>query len=141
MKKPTTKNRWAAGFTLLELMISIGIVALLATIAVPAYQNHVLKTKRADAQTALLELAHFMERSYAKNGGYLVNGAAPTLPFSVTPRESGNPSYQIGLSAVTQQTYTLQAQPTGGQVNDPCGTLTLDNAGVTTPTTNNCWVQ
>jgi type IV pilus assembly protein PilE len=140
MKHTSIKNCVNSGFTILELMISLGIVALLATIAVPAYQNHVLKTNRADAQAALLELAHFMERHYAKNGGYLVGTDPPPLPFSVTPRESGNTSYQISVSA-TQHTYTLQAQPTGGQVNDQCGTLTLDNTGVTTPTTNNCWVQ
>lgn len=143
MRKPSIKNRWIGGFTILELMIALAIVALIATISVPAYERHVLKTKRADAQTALLELAHFMERYYAKNGGYLLNGVPPTLPFSVTPRESGNPSYSISLTSVTAQTYTLQAAPlaASGQTNDPCGTLTLTHTGVTTPTINNCWVQ
>jgi type IV pilus assembly protein PilE len=143
MRKATTKNQWIGGFTILELMITLGIVALLATIGIPAYERHVMKTKRADAQTALLELSHFMERNYAKNGGYLVNGAPPTLPFSVTPRDSGNPSYSISLTNVTAQSYTLQAQPlaASGQTNDPCGVLTLTHTGVTTPTTNNCWIQ
>jgi type IV pilus assembly protein PilE len=141
MKKPTVKNYRSDGFTILELMIAIGIVALLGSLAIPAYENHIQKTKRADAQTALLELSQFMERNYAKNGGYLISGAAPALPFTATPRGSNTPSYQISFSAISQQAYTLRAQPTSVQSNDPCGTLTLAHTGVTTPTTNNCWVQ
>lgn len=143
MKKVSISAFKVAGFTLIELMIAIAIVAVLATLSFSGIENHVMRTRRADAQAALMELAHFMERTYATNGSYFINGASPALPFTTTPRDSNNPSYQITLARITAQTYTLRARPTagGGQNNDPCGTLTLAHTGETTPTTNNCWVQ
>lgn len=123
----------AGGFTLIEIMIVVAIVAILASIALPAYQEHVQKSRRVDAQTAMLELAQFMEREYTKNNSY----AGLTLPSAVTSRVSTY--YGITLSAQTAQTYTLQAAPTSKQSADKCGTLTLAHTGARTPTSDNCW--
>src|SRR5690606_38472416 len=78
----------SAGFTLIEVMIVVAIIGILAAIAYPSYQDHVRKSRRADAQTALLELAQFMERHYTTNGRYLTSAnAAPALPFSEAPKD------------------------------------------------------
>lgn len=69
------------GITLIELMIVVAIVAILASVAYPSYQDQVRKARRADAQSAMFELAQFMERYFTTNGSYV--GAV--LPFTESP--------------------------------------------------------
>jgi len=137
-----------AGVTLLELMIVVTIVAILGAIAYPAYDNHVRKSYRADAQSDLLELASFMERFFTENNRYDqdTGGTAVSLPFSQTPR-SGTARYQIAFTtgSLTATAYTLQAtaQSVGSQNADPCGNMTIDQTGAKTPATGtdgrSCW--
>jgi type IV pilus assembly protein PilE len=119
-----------AGFTLIELMIVVGIVGILVAIAYPAYQDQIRKTKRADAEAGLTELAQFMERFYTSNGRYVDGGGAPpALPFTQTPKDENAKAYNLSLSAVNATSFTLQAVPIGAQAADSCGTLTLTNTG------------
>ena len=138
-----TKQVKQSGFTLIELMIVVGIVGILMAVAYPAYQDQVRKTKRADAQAGLTELAQFMERFYTSNGRYVNGGgAAPALPFTQTPTDENTKAYNLGLSAVNATSFTLQAVPIGGQAADPCGTLTLTNTGqkgVSGGSVSTCW--
>ncbi|HRP98309.1 MAG TPA: type IV pilin protein [Rhodocyclaceae bacterium] len=121
------------GFTLIELMIVVVVIAILAAVALPSYQEHVRKSRRVDAQTAMLELAQFMERHYTTSNSY----AGAALPGGVTDRVAD--FYTITLSAQSAQAYTLQAAPTSRQSADMCGTLTLSHTGVRTPTSDHCW--
>ena len=125
-------SRKTAGFTLIEVMIVVAIVGILAAVAYPSYQEHVRKTKRADAQSALMELAQFMERYYTANGRYLTStNAAPTLPFTEAPKDGASKSYDLAFAASspTANSYTLQATPKNSMAGDKCGTLTLTNTG------------
>ena len=118
------------GFTLIEMMIVVVVVSILAAIAYPSYQDYVRRAKRADAQSALLELAQFMERHYTANGTYLNGNAAPALPFTEAPKDGSNKNYDLSFAAKpTASGYTLQAVPRGSMVGDNCGTLTLTNTG------------
>jgi len=129
------------GFTLVELMVTVAIVGILASIAYPSYQNSVMKSRRADAKSALLELANFMERHATEVGCYMDPGAdnqcgsgddtIPLLPFTTTPR-AGKVYYDLVLFPVDAISFTLTANPRAGtsQVNDACGSLTLTNTGV-----------
>lgn len=136
-----------AGFTLIELMIVVAIVGILAAIAYPNYQEHVRKTRRADAQTALMELSQFMERNYTANGKYLTAAnEAPNLPFTEAPKDSATKYYDLRFPAGTAPTataYTLEAVPKGAMANDACGTLTLTNTGAKSQaagqTLATCW--
>ena len=121
----------STGFTLMELMIAVAIIGILAAIAYPSYQEHVRKARRADAQTALLELAQFMERHYTANGKYLTAAnAAPALPFSEAPKDGASKYYDLSFAGTpTASSYTLRAAPKGSMAGDSCGTLTLSNTG------------
>jgi type IV pilus assembly protein PilE len=63
-------RRQAAGFTLVELMIVVGIVAILAAVAIPSYQESVRRGRRADARVAMTNLATRLERCFTQFGAY-----------------------------------------------------------------------
>ncbi len=130
-------KRQANGFTLIELMIVMVIVGILSAVAYPAYTTHLQKSRRVDAQTALLELAQYMERYYTTNGTYV--GAV--LPFTASPKDDATKYYNLSVSGVAMDTYTLSGVPisTSTQATDSCGTLTLSQTGAKTPTTSGCW--
>ena len=75
----------AAGFTLIELMIVVAVVAILAAIAVPSYQEQVRKSRRAQAKADLVEYAQMAERFFTVNNTYV----GFTLPTTQSPREGG----------------------------------------------------
>lgn len=130
------------GFSLIELMIVVAIVAILAAIAYPSYQKQVRDTHRADAKAGLTELAQFMERYYTANGRYVDSGGnAPTLPFTQTPKDGSSKFYNLSLSTATATAYTLQAVPINSQASDDCGTLTLSHIGQkgAGATVSECW--
>jgi len=94
------------GFTLMELMITVVIVAILAAIAIPNYQSHMIRTRRATAATCLLELSQALERSHAINMTY----TGFTLPVTQCSTDlSGH--YSFSVANLTAQTYTLSAAP------------------------------
>ena len=122
------------GFTLLELMIVITIIAILATIAFPSYQESVKKSRRGAAQADLVELANFMERYFTENNSYV--GA--TLPASIS---SDYYAYTVTAAPASPiSTFILSASPSGSQSNDKCGTMTLNQLGLKTTTgIAGCW--
>jgi len=121
------KMQFQGGFTLIELMVVVAVIGILASIAYPAYIESVRKAQRADAKAALAQAAQFMERNYSLTQKY----SGVSLPSSISAAK-----YAISFNAQSDTAFTLQAVPD----NDPtCGTLTLDNAGVKTPTTSGCW--
>ncbi len=142
-----------SGFTLVELMIVVAIVAILAAIAVPAYTEHVTRTRRSDAEASLLDLAARMERYFAENNTYatatIAAGNATTDILS-TATSSSN-WYTMSITAQTASTYTLQAMPTGAQGTQDtwCQALTYNSlgqkgvangpAGAPTWTAAQCW--
>lgn len=127
------------GFTLIELMIAVAIVGILASIALPSYQDYVRKGRRADAQAFMHEVAsrqqHFLvdRRMYASTLAALGLAA----PSSVSPH------YNITLTNVVNNVqpmgFTLQAAPIGGQARDTCGTLTLNAQGAKGADKGGCW--
>lgn len=141
------------GFTLVELMIVVAIIGILAAIAYPSYQDSVRKSRRADAKAALLELGQWLERNYTVTSRYnrAVGDTADQsatqmtakLPFKQSPRDSTK-AYDLSVTSVASNSFTITAAPTGNQASDSCGSLTLDHAGARgvsggSLTTAECW--
>ena len=112
------------GFTLIEVIVAMACVAVLVTVAWPSYQSLVERSRRAQARTALLQAAHWLERAASANGSY---PASTDIPASVLQVEGQR--YQIQVSS-SPQSYTLSALPLGSQSADACGTFTLNHLGV-----------
>jgi len=134
-----TMQRKARGFTLIELMIAVAIVAILAAIAVPSYNEHIRKSRRAQAKADLVEYAGLAERHFTVNNAY----TGFTLPTTQSPREAGATARYTLAPAVTATTFTITATPQGGQASDRCGTLAVTNTGAKSKTgaapLSECW--
>ena len=114
------------GFTLIEVMIVVAIVAILAAIALPSYNEYIRRGHRADARAGLLQAQQWLERAATATGVY------PTsLPASLTWSGDGTKRYDIALAAgATNAAFTLTATPKGAQVGDKCGNYTLTHTGL-----------
>lgn len=123
--------RQQTGFTLMELMIAVSITGILAMIALPAYQQYILKANRSEAIEILANTAVALERQFTNTNSY--------LGLDI-PGQSSNDHYKI-TSEVTATTFTLTATAQGRQDKDTeCASFTLNQAGEKTATTAGaCW--
>ncbi len=127
------RSRRAAGFTLIELMIVVAIVAILVAVALPSYESYVIRTRRAAAAGCVTDLSAFMERVYAANLRYDQNNAAATALPNVQCRTDLAGSYTFAFAAgqPQQRTFGIVATPAGAQAKDTdCANLSIDQAGV-----------
>lgn len=124
----------ARGFTLVELVIAIAVLAILASVAYPAYTDSVAKGRRAEARATMLEAQQWMERFYSENFRYDQNSAgtaAGTLfsaRFAQVPA-SGSASYTLALADLGRNTFTIVATRAGSMAGDKCGNLALTHTG------------
>ncbi len=122
------------GFTLIELMIVVAIVAILASIAYPSYREQVIKGQRSEGRSALLQIAQAQERFYTVNGSYAtavgaLSGLSDIKDISGSTDNSGttdNGYYTLSTTGGTTFTTTATAQN-----NDTdCTSMTLTHLGV-----------
>jgi type IV pilus assembly protein PilE len=129
------------GFTLVELMIALAVLALLAAMAWPSFQNAVQRSRRADAMSALSEIMQAQERWRANNPLY--QATLNDLPGARAISHDGH--YALELADVTANTYTARAQVRSGspQTGDSaCQTLQVVAAvGNFTYTPEACWAR
>lgn len=123
------KHRTSYGFTLIELMIAVVIIAIIAAIALPSYIDSVRKSKRASAKSTMLQVSQREERYYTENNAY---ASLTTLGYSATTIYSDGNTHAITIAAGStgslSTSYVITATP---QSDDPtCGNLTITNTGV-----------
>ena len=156
-RRSSAGSRRRKGFTLVELVVTMVIAAILAAIAIPAYSNYVRKARRADAKSALLDLASLEERYFSTQNAY--TAVAANLGYAAFPATVGSGGYyQIAAPTVvaavaptattpgTPATFSITATSRGDQLNDTqCGSFTVTSGGGqsalsgTTDTTATCW--
>ena len=137
--KPSIRR---SGFTLIELMITLAIVAILAAIALPSYASYIARARRADARTQLVQVAQFMQRFYAANDSFAKDRANNDVIDQVPGALKQSPTdstklydlaIPLGVSPLTNaMSFTLRMVPVADNAmgNDPCGTFTLTSTGV-----------
>lgn len=139
------------GVTLLELMIVVAIIGIIAAVAYPSYQQHVVKSWRTTATGCLMELAQGMERHFTANMTYV---GAPAVAAASCALEGSMPQRYTFTTPATAAlpvnpaaaAFLIVATPVGSQGDSDrvnCMSLSLNQAGVRsvsgTATVNECW--
>lgn len=122
-------KKLVVGFTLIELMVTVAIVAILAAVALPSYQEFILKSRRAEGKAVLLRTQQLVERTYTDLNNY-GNAVASAVGASGVLSEHGY--YRVTSTSATASTYALSSTPQGGQINDKCKTLSINQADLRT---------
>lgn len=135
------------GFTLIEILIVVAIMGILMTVALPAYQNSVLRSGRAEAKAELLQVASDQERYFSNFNTYITDALPLNTPtVADRNRTTVNGLYVISVAACAggaiTNCFVATATPQGNQTGDACSTLTISNTGVrgaTGDTADECW--
>ena len=120
-----------SGFTLIELMITTAIVAILAAVAYPSYTRYIVRSNRTAAQAQMLDIANREQQFLLANRAYATKAALEASGYSVPTNVSGKYSYDITVGATAVPSFTITFTGTETQVGD--GVLTLNSEGVKTP--------
>ncbi|PHS73908.1 type IV pilin protein [Porticoccus sp.] len=140
MQNSTVPQKRTRGFTLIELMVVIAIVALLVMVAMPAYDGYVRKTKRSLGKAELMSVMARQEQFFVNNKqyattltglGYLASPYAINQDGDEVAVTASGRIYQIAISNASATAFTLQAIPQGSQTKDTqCSTLQITSVGV-----------
>jgi len=115
-------NKQQNGFTLVEAMIVVALLAIGVSLAIPSYTGYVVRTHRTEAIESLLATAACQERLYIRNNSYDAESCEG---------DSAGGYYTITVTTSnTDQNFLASAVPQGGQTEDSCGTLTITDIGV-----------
>jgi type IV pilus assembly protein PilE len=134
------------GFTLIELIVVMVIIAILAAVAIPNYTEYVQRGRRQEAKAVLLQVVQWQERLRTQTNSY-ATATAQLPPAFQTVNINGAAAYNITIDtapAPTANAYALTATRAGVMANDPCGDFRLNNLNVrtlanNTRTVEQCW--
>ncbi|OIP15701.1 MAG: prepilin-type N-terminal cleavage/methylation domain-containing protein [Betaproteobacteria bacterium CG2_30_59_46] len=125
------KFKNTAGFTLIELMIAVAIVGILAAVALPNYQQYIIRGNRAAAQAQMMDIANLEQQYILANRVYTATGS--DLGYALPSEVSARYGYSITVDNVgPPPSFTITFTPTVGTPQAGDGTLVLTSAGVKT---------
>jgi len=140
-----SSNRPARGFTLIEVMITVAVIAILAAIALPAYQDQIRKSRRSAAQGVLMQVASREQQLFLDSRQYVAAANTAALASSnikVTVPNSVTSYYDFVVTttapAGAPPTFLVTATPLGGQAADKCGWMTVNESNVKTAALTTC---
>ncbi len=129
-------GKWNSGFTVIELMIVVMLIAILVALAYPSYVDYVRKAKRGEAQQLLLNWSINQEIFRSNNSAYAPDSS------TVLPKPT-HASYTFSATGVSATAYSLVATASGDQANDKakdgtsCSPIQINQNGTKSPTV--CW--
>ena len=135
------------GFSLIELLIAVTIIGILAAIAIPMYSDYVTRSRRADGQATLMQVAQELERCYTQFSRYNDNDCSVVSSDKVS-ETSDQGYYKVRTTTavggvLTESTFKLVAIPKKEQADDAdCGNLILTHLGekkTSTGASDDCW--
>ena len=125
------------GFSLIELLIAVTIIGILAAIAIPMYSDYVTRSRRADGQATLMQVAQELERCYTQFSKYNDNSCS-VINGGVVSETSDQGFYVVTANKLDESAFTLTATPQNEQADDTdCGELKLTHLGNQLPP--DCW--
>lgn len=129
------------GFSLVELMVVIAIIAILASVGIPAYNNYILKNHRSEAVSEILGASSAIDSYEIKNGEFPAGTDISTVWHQTTTNNLYDLSYCSGEPSCSNFNYTVTATAKGSQANDtPCSTITLEVRGaIENRIPTECW--
>ena len=133
--RPVAKQSYSTGFSLIELMIVVAVIAILAAIAYPSFIDSVRKGRRADAQQGLMQAAHKLENYYARNATYtedLREVGYSNEEWNDVRAGSDTVYYQIRVitgGCNLANCFILESQSQGDQANDTVCWFSLRSTG------------
>ena len=143
LQNPVGKKR---GFTLVELLIALAILGILVGVAVPSYNQYIMKSHRTDAINSLTDLSLRLEQRYTTLNSYAeatiaANNAQTDVLDSATSAEG---RYTLSIDSATDAAFSITATPIGPQAKDyVCKKFTLSNLGIKsvsgTGDQSECW--
>jgi type IV pilus assembly protein PilE len=123
------------GFTLIELMITVAVVAILAAVALPNYREHIRKSRRAEAQSFMMAVAARQQQFMVDTRAFAATVDAVGIPVPANV----SAAYTATMPAPGTSTFTLTLTPNADQASDKCGTLSIDQNGTKTAAMTGCW--
>ncbi|MBS0373443.1 MAG: type IV pilin protein [Proteobacteria bacterium] len=138
--------RTARGWSLIELLVTMGVIAILATIAIGSYRNYGLRTNRVDGTTSLMRIQVAEEKYFLQNNTYTTDVSDPA-PAGLGLGSNNSPNGYYALAVVAGATgsiatsYSATATAQGTQTKDTsCPVFTINDQGARSPATSTgCW--
>lgn len=131
MSVPNHRRRNRRGFTLIEMLVTVAIVAILAGVALPSYRQYIIRGNRSAAQAQMLDIANREEQFLLANRAYADKTTLTASGYALPSEVSSNYDYDITFEPGTVPNYKIAFTAKNGQASD--GDLTLESDGTKKP--------